>query len=162
MLSPGTGLYASTHAISLGPHDDHSSQHSRYRAVSKSRASAAPPPRGVTSPAPSPELQLPCLGPHLTPHSCLHGWNTCLLTWEQPLKHTYRLALKSSQKYSTETVDTTRVLNVSSVIWRDFISSSHSIYKFNAIPIKLPMAFSQNQNNNNKKSQNLLRTHKRH
>lgn len=67
VLSPGTGLHASTHVISLGPHDDHSSQCSRYRAVSKSRASAAPPPRGVTSPAPFPKLQLPCLGPHLTP-----------------------------------------------------------------------------------------------
>ena len=55
--------------ISLGPHDDHSSQCSRYRGVSKSRASAAAPPRGVTSPAPSSKLQLPCLCPHLTPAS---------------------------------------------------------------------------------------------
>ena len=138
---PGTGLHASTCMISLGPHDGHSSQCSRYRGLSKYRASAVSPPHGVTSPAPSPELQLPCLGPHLTPHSCLHGRNTCLLTREQPLKHTYRLALKSSQKYSTETVDTTRVFNISSVIWCDFISSSHSIYKFSAIPVKLPVAF---------------------
>ena len=88
-----------------------------------------------------PVLQTPAAVPVSTPHSCLRGQTTCLRTREQTLKHAYRLALKSSQKYSTETMDTARVFNVSSVIWCDCKSSSHSIYKFSAIPVKLPMAF---------------------